>query len=1012
MKWRSFNPKLIIVFSLHFLAYSCLTNDIEDNAYTHLNNTTSPNQFELPLSSTEQPILKIDSQGHMDTITSIMFADNDQKLISVSKDKTIRIWDIETGYSKLISGQIDNDKDGMLYAAALSPDHRYIAITGYPTKYGIRIIDLSQKQVVQVLSGHSNIVNSLSFSNDGKRLLSGSADNTAIIWDVITGNDMLTLGEKSETRHQDSIVDVDFSPCGKIVATASLDKTIHLWNSYTGECLSILKGHQAPVNTITFSPNGRYLISGSQDKTIRLWNMKSGLVKAFFKNIGLIKEPKLGQFIKVLAMQDCSVEDLSISPDSRYLLTGCASCEKRNTNYIYSVPDGSSVVRFTQHKNIVLATAISSDSQLAATAGGEDNEIYIWKLKTGEIKHNLSGKGKQIWGVGFHKNGRSIAWGNIYRSKNIFVHGPLEHNFNLLEYKANGKIIPSLTLGKKLVSHTHYLAGIHTTTNYTQGLKKNKNISLETEADEISGEFIIRKNGRVKHRIRRYSSGNNLHNCLTLTPNGKIAISGGMAGYLTAYSTRTGKILREFSGHTGDIWGVAVSPDNKWLVSGSSDQTVRLWRISSGKNLLTIFSDSDKEWVAWTPEGYYWSSLYGDRYIGWHVNMGIRKTALYFSAAKFSDFRNRKIVENYILENNNFVKKSISIIDRLPPEIFIEKPNTKKIVTQNPKFCIQAYAQSRTSHPIEDIQVLLNGRINNGLKRDKTIRDQYARVLQCFDLTEKKNSISVLAKTALNESDPETINVILKDTVSNKKPDIYLLSIGISDYLNPDFNLQVAHKDAQAIANIFENQKGKQYQNVHTRLLENNHASKENILNGLQWISKGPQQEDICLIFIAGHGKKDDYNDYYFLPYEYNGNLFTEGINSDMFKKAVQNIPSKVLIWIDTCYSGSVAQNLRDALTDSMRELTYEEKGIVLMMASSDEEQSLSYAPLGHGIFTKALIEGIGEFKADKNQDESINIKELDDYLKQRVNTISKGAQHATTVIPIGTVGNFDICTK
>jgi len=1013
MKWRLFILKLIIIFSLQFLAYSCLTNNIENSAYDHLNNTNLPNQFASPQTNTaEQPILRIDSQGHMDTITSIMFADNDKKLISVSKDKTIRIWDIETGYSKLICGQIDKEKDGMLYAAALSPDNRYIAVSGYPRKFGIRIVDLSQKQVVQVLSGHSNIVNSLSFSDDGKRLISGSSDNTVIIWDVITGNDILTLGEKQDVRHQDIIVGVDFSPCGKIVATASFDQTIRLWNSYTGECLSILKGHKAPVSTLAFTPNGRYLLSGSQDKTIQLWKIQSGLIESFFERIGVLGKPSMGQFLKILAKQDCSVEHLSISSDSRYVLTGCASCIKRNTNYIYSVPDGSNIVRFTQHKNIVLATAISSNSQLAATAGGENNEIYIWNLQTGEIKYKLSGKGTQIWAVGFSKNGRSIAWGKKYRSKNIFAHGPLEQSFNLLEYKANGNIVPSLTLGNNLVVHNHLLPGVHPSKNFNQGIKKVRHILLETESDEISDEFLIRRNGRIKHRIKRYSSGNNLHNCLTLTPDGKIAISGGMAGYLTAYSTKTGKILKEFSGHTGDIWCVAVSPDSKWLLSGSSDQTVRLWRISSGKNLLSIFSDSDNQWVAWTPEGYYWSSLYGDRYIGWHINMGLHKTALYLSVAKFSEFRNRNIVENYVLEKNNNNDKPDPIIHRLPPGIIFEMPSEKNVYTHEKRFCIQAYAQSRTNHPIEDISVLLNGRINIGIKQDKRIQDQSGRIVQCFDLSEKHNTISVLAKTALNESDPESINVTYEGSESETKPNLYILTIGISNYLNPDFNLQVADKDAKAIANIFQKQKGKRYNDVHIQLLENENATKEKIETGLQWLSKGPQQKDVCLIFIAGHGTKDDYNDYYFLPYEYNGNLFTEGINSDVLKKNVKNLPSKVLIWIDTCYSGSIAHNLREALTNSLREMTFGEKGIVLMMASSHEEQSLSYKPLGHGVFTKALIEALGKFKADINHDKSVSIQELDKYLKKRVHAISKGAQHATTVIPITTVGNFDICSE
>ena len=73
---------------------------------------------------------------------------------------------------------------------------------------------------------------------------------------------------------------------------------------------------------------------------------------------------------------------------------------------------------------------------------------------------------------------------------------------------------------------------------------------------------------------------------------------------LTQYNRDTGKRVRDFVGHTGDVWAIAVAPDNRTLVSGSADQTVRLWDIATGQNLLTVFVGADHEWVAWTPQGY------------------------------------------------------------------------------------------------------------------------------------------------------------------------------------------------------------------------------------------------------------------------------------------------------------------------------------------------------------------------------------------------------------------------
>ena len=344
------------------------------------------------------PQLMLDTGGHTAIINSLVFSSDGKQLISAADDKVIRVWDWQAGNTvRTIRGQVGLGDEGKIYAAALSRDGRWLAAGGWTHKEcagrcgEIRLYEFSTGNLVALLKGHENVVLGLAFSPDGKRLVSGSFDKTAIIWDVANHKLVHRL-----QGHKDHIYAVGFTPDSARVVTGSYDTTLKLWTAQDGKEIATLTGHKSEVRSLAISPLDGTIASGSS-REVRLWDGMSG------------------RYLRTIANQSAQVSALSFSPDGKWLVSGNGALLGPFPVRVWEVATGKKITEYDGHDNVVIATAVSPDGRLVAT-GGFNGDIQIWDARTGETKKLLAGTGAPSWAAGISADGRGIAWGNTWLS--------------------------------------------------------------------------------------------------------------------------------------------------------------------------------------------------------------------------------------------------------------------------------------------------------------------------------------------------------------------------------------------------------------------------------------------------------------------------------------------------------------------------------------------------------------------------------------------------------------------
>ncbi|MGE0211497.1 MAG: hypothetical protein AB7S41_07370 [Parvibaculaceae bacterium] len=925
--------------------------------------------FSTSVQAADNVILSLDTGGHMSLIRSIAFTPDGRRLISASDDKTIRIWDLETGKSvATLRGEVGDGDPGKVLSIAVSPDGRLLAAGGRLKTEGlndfpIRLYDIESGQIVGLFRGHQDAILSLSFSPDGSTLASGAADDVAVVWNVESRQPLARL-----EGHKGDVNIVRFNADGSRLYTGSDDRTVGIWDAASGGRLATLEGHQDLVLSLAVSASDGTLASGGFDRTIRLWNGDTG------ESLGTLE----GGMSNIMG--------LSFSPDGRKLLTGAGNdpfeCQ------VWDMEARKIGLTYRGHDNVVFATAISPDGRLAATAGGSVNEIQVWELDTGKLVHRFAGLGRPVTAVGISLDGGRIAWGHeaIAGEPNSLT--ALSHVLRLPE--GDRETGAPRAIGDDADS---FLRAVPAMGDLTLSHQSVGQFGYYDQVD-------VTRAGKVIGSALRGERDGYAHTAYGLLPTGQGFIAGGGVGNLTLFGL-DGTRIGDFFGHTGDVWALSVSNDGTRLLSGADDQTLRWWNVATRELIASLFQAENGEWVLWTPQGYFSASPEGDSYVGWQINQGFDKAARFITAAQLKrHFYRPDILRRALLlgSSSQAVGEASGtgfsideLLKRQPPVFTIVSPVNGTRVDAGTAEIGLALSEGETTGG----EVTVNGRkVKANLSPSN--RPGATHVLR-VPVTEGDNRVVVTVSNQVGSTSREVSFVGGAEGGLGARGRLFVVAAGVDAYPNlGNQNLDFAGIDARAFYRMLIERAGPLHTSVTGVLLANKDGDRDPTAGNLRAALKLFEQakpEDTVVLFLAGHGVNDG-PDYLFLPTDArrasNAWVKESVIDWRFLQQVVEGAQGKRIMLVDTCHAGNAfnPRLVKDAVDAS-----------IAIFAATDAETLAQERPdLKHGVFTYAVLQGL-RGAADKRPDRQIQEDELSGYVNGLVSELTGGKQKPDIIL-------------
>jgi WD40 repeat protein len=558
--------------------------------------------------------------GHQGPVLGVAFSPDGGRLVSISHDGTVRLWEAATGREIAVG----REHGGSVLVVVVSQDGSRLASGGDDGT--VRLWDAHSGAPLGVCRGHAGPVRALAFSPDGRRLVTAAMpeDDQCRLWDAATGTLIAVLPAQAANQGltfspdgarivccRNEVVSVldaitgreilaprtagaavsccAVSPDGWRLVTGAdhPQNAVRLWDLHRGELLAVMTGHRNRVTSVAFSPDGTRIASASQDQTVRVWEAAGGKPVA-------VLQGHTSHAIQVL-----------FSPDG----TRVVSASNDGTVRLWDPAGGEPISVLQGHADSVQACAYSPDGAWLASASA-DHTVRLWDTSLVERNGVLRGHESYVYDVAFSPDGvhiGSAAWDNSARFWDVvtgrqtaLLQDPGRHD---PAWRRSDRDPVPRDPGAFLLALAFSPDGDE----------------LVTGSRDSQVRFWDVKAGSLRRTVSLPGRG---VNSLAFSPDGRrvaAALGNIVRGLKSDCSVRlldarSGETLRTLAGHTDGVLAVRFAPDGRRLVSASFDKTVRVWDAATGEMLAGLTGHADTVYaVAFSPDGRLFASASHDR---------------------------------------------------------------------------------------------------------------------------------------------------------------------------------------------------------------------------------------------------------------------------------------------------------------------------------------------------------------------------------------------------------------